>query len=62
MKEKLKEELINYVVDVLNYLDGHGIILTDEELVKDTLKREFGDFKILQEIRNRKRNQNETNI
>lgn len=43
----MKKEIRDYIISLLDYLDGQGIVITDEELVINALK-EFGDFKTLQ--------------
>ena len=44
-----KDKIIDYLVKMLEFLDGQGIVFTDEELVKEALK-DFGDFEVLQKI------------
>ena len=48
MKERTKE-LQEYFIDILNDLDGRGIIFEDERLVRQRMK-EYGNFLDLQEI------------
>jgi len=45
----MKKEVVKYLVELLNYLDGRGIIFTDEGLVKEALK-DCGGFKRLRDI------------
>ncbi len=33
-----EKDYINFVVDLLNYLDGRGIVFEDEDLVRKELK------------------------
>lgn len=47
--EKRTKELREYFIDILNDLDGYGIIFTDEKLVRARMK-EYGNFLDLQEI------------
>ena len=47
--EKRTKELQRYFIDILNDLDGYGIIFEDEHLVRQRMK-EYGNFLDLQEI------------
>jgi hypothetical protein len=49
MKTKTKV-ITKYIIDLLDFLDGRGIIITDEELVKETLDNYAGDFDNLKRI------------
>ena len=49
MKTKTKA-ITKYIIDLLDFLDGRGIIVTDEELVEETLKNYAGDFENLKRI------------
>jgi hypothetical protein len=49
MKKKTKE-ITEYLIRLLDFLDGRGIIVTDEKLVKETLKDYAGDFENLKRI------------
>ena len=44
-----RESIKAYLKTLLNYLDGRGIVITDEELVNANLNQ-CGDFITLQEI------------
>lgn len=41
--------ILHYITELLSYLDGRGIVVTDYELIDDALK-EFGDFKVLRSM------------
>jgi hypothetical protein len=49
MLEKRTKVLHQYFIDILNDLDGYGIIFEDERLVRQRMK-EYGNFLDLQEI------------
>lgn len=38
MDIKTKKKVDNYIVDLLEFLDGRGIIFTDEDLVRQALR------------------------
>ena len=46
----MKEQIIEYMIELLEVLDGCGIIFTDEELAREHLSEDFGEFKRLQRI------------
>jgi len=46
---KRTKELREYLITILNDLDGRGIIFEDEHLVRERMK-EYGNFLDLQEI------------
>lgn len=49
MEKDNTKEITEYIVETLNFLDGQGIIFTDEELVRTALK-EMGNFSNLKKI------------
>ncbi len=38
MDKQTKKKVDNYIVDLLEFLDGRGIIFTDESLVREALR------------------------
>lgn len=42
--------IIDYIVDMLDYLDGRGLIITDQDLVEKTLRTDFNTFKSLKQM------------
>jgi hypothetical protein len=43
------EQIKQYIKDLLEGLDGRGLILTDDEMIDEALE-ECGDFEVLKEI------------
>jgi hypothetical protein len=45
-----KERIVSYLMSMCDYLDGRGLIVTDEDLLRQTLQDDFSHFSKLQEI------------
>ena len=46
----MKGKIVRYLIELISYLDGRGLIVTDEGLLKETLRFDFGMFRRLRRI------------